>query len=279
MDRVAIFVDAGYLYAASSVSISGSRQHRTDVVLDLEATVTKLKETAQAKARNAALLRIYWYDGALHSGLSAEQRTLADMDDVKLRLGVINFAGQQKGVDSLIVTDLIELARNHAISDAILLSGDEDTRIGVLIAQSFGVRVHLLGIAPSRGNQSRQLAQESDTASEWSISDIDELLTLKPGLEVVDPAPQTGRLAVTGAIAADLNTAVSEFSAALTPNDLEIISNLNAGADIPDEIDRRLLTACSQRLGRRLEWDERGYIRNRIKQQANLQATDLPDGN
>lgn len=272
MDRVAIFVDAGYLYAAGSVSVFGSGQRRERVELDLTATVRKLTATAQAKARNAALLRIYWYDGVLHSGLSVEQRTLAAMDDVKLRLGVINFAGQQKGVDSLIVTDLIELARNHAISDAVLLSGDEDTRIGVEIAQSFGVRVHLLGIAPSRGNQSRQLTQESDTASEWSAADVGEILTLKPGLEAVDPAPQTGRLAVTGAIAADLNTAVSEFVAGLTPNDLEIISNLNAGDDIPDEIDRRLLTACSQRLGRRLEWDERGYIRNRLKQQAKLQA-------
>jgi uncharacterized LabA/DUF88 family protein len=34
----------------------------------------------------------------------------------------------------LIGTDLIELARNHAISDAVLLSGDEDLRIGVQIA-------------------------------------------------------------------------------------------------------------------------------------------------
>ena len=46
--------------------------------------------------------------------------------------------GRQKGVDSLIVTDLIELARNHAISDAVLLAGDEELRIGVQIAQSLG---------------------------------------------------------------------------------------------------------------------------------------------
>ena len=65
---------------------------------------------------------------------------------MKLRLGQLNSEGQQKGVDSLIVTDLIELARNKAISDAVVLTGDEDIRVGVQIAQSLGVRVHLLGI-------------------------------------------------------------------------------------------------------------------------------------
>ena len=68
--------------------------------------------------------------------------------------------GQQKGVDSLIIMDLIELARNHAISEAVLLSGDEDLRVGVQLAQSFGVRVHLLGVEPTRGNQSYLLLQE-----------------------------------------------------------------------------------------------------------------------
>ncbi len=52
-----------------------------------------------------------------------EQQSIADADDVKLRLGIISPSGQQKGVDSLIVTDLVELARNHAISDADVLSG------------------------------------------------------------------------------------------------------------------------------------------------------------
>ena len=80
---------------------------------------------------------------------------------MKLRLGIVNLAGQQKGVDSLIVTDLVELARNHAITDAILLSGDEDLRIGVQIAQSFGVRVHLIRIEPTRGSQSGLVAARS----------------------------------------------------------------------------------------------------------------------
>ena len=70
-------------------------------------------------------------------------------------------------MDSLIGTDLIELARNRAISDALILSGDEDIKIGVQVAQTFGVRVHLLGIKPARGSQSNSLMMEADTCHEW----------------------------------------------------------------------------------------------------------------
>ena len=76
-------------------------------------------------------LRVYWYDGVIgYKGPTLQQTDLAHLDNVKLRLGFVNSFGEQKGVDSLIVTDLIELVRNHAISDAVLLSGDEDIRIG-----------------------------------------------------------------------------------------------------------------------------------------------------
>ena len=74
------------------------------------------------------LLRVYWYNGTRGPTLSLEHATLAHMDYIKLRLGVVSGAGQQKGVDSLIVTDLIDLARNRAITDAAILSGDEDIK-------------------------------------------------------------------------------------------------------------------------------------------------------
>lgn len=66
---------------------------------------------------------------------------------MKVRLGFVNSVGEQKGVDSLIVTDMIALARNRAISDAVLMSGDEDLRVGVQQAQELGVRAGCLGIA------------------------------------------------------------------------------------------------------------------------------------
>ena len=122
--------------------------------------------------------------GALSRGLSPEHEQLADSDDVKLRLGAISNYGKQKGVDSLIVADLIDLARNHAISDAVLLSGDEDTRIGVQIAQSFGVRVHLVGIKVPDENQSLSLMRESDTTTVWCREDLSGFLTRTSTYEV-----------------------------------------------------------------------------------------------
>jgi hypothetical protein len=97
------------------------------IKLNSAAALAALKTLALEKATGCRLLRIYWYDGSASGRLSLDQSALASADDVKLRLGQINSVGQQKGVDSLIVTDLIELARNGAMSDALLLSGDEDT--------------------------------------------------------------------------------------------------------------------------------------------------------
>ena len=151
MRQVAVIADAGYVYAAGAIVLTGSNQSRAAMDLNTSALVAKLAVTAATKANGAQLLRIYWYDGLLGARPSIEQDELARTDNVKVRLGTVT-AGQQKGVDSLIVTDLIELARNQAISDAVLFSGDEDLRIGVQIAQSFGFRVDLVGIEPSRGN-------------------------------------------------------------------------------------------------------------------------------
>ena len=181
--RYGIFVDAGYLYAAGASAITGnSRTNRTSLNLDHNALIAKLVESAKEQTLGASLLRIYWYDGILQGRRSRTQQDLAATDNVKVRLGTMS-GGRQKGVDSLVVTDLIELARNGAISDAILLSGDEDLRVGVQIAQSFGVRVHLVGIEPSRGNQSNLLREECDTTRELLKTDVEEVLAVRARIE------------------------------------------------------------------------------------------------
>ena len=74
--------------------------------------------------------------------------------------------------------DLTELARNNAISDAVVFAGDEDIRIAVQLAQSHGVRVHLLGIrgVAKNDNQSPSLQKESDTVSIWHKSEVASFL-------------------------------------------------------------------------------------------------------
>ena len=184
--RVAAFVDAGYLYAAGSKLLSGTNLPRKSVQLDMDLTISALREAAIKTSPGGSVLRIYWYDGVPRGGPTEKQERLADTNDVKVRLGTIGFTGKQKGVDSLMVTDLIELARNRAIADALIVSGDEDVRIGVQIAQTFGVRVHLLGIEPAADNQSRLLRQEADTTSEWGAERLEGILTVQAVTEPTD---------------------------------------------------------------------------------------------
>lgn len=266
MSRIAVFVDAGYLYAAGSVAIIGTTLHRNEIELRRVETIEKLRIAVRDRTPGATLLRIYWYDGVPPTGPSNVQRSLADMDDVKLRLGTINPSGQQKGVDSLIVTDMVELARNRAITDAVLMSGDEDVRIGVQIAQSFGVRVHLLGIEPSRGNQARSLRQESDTTAEWSKADISEILTLASRFDASPPS-----LAVTEIPAidarTDLDLIVDEFVASRNRNDLMQIK-LAPGSRLPRSLDAPLLVIASRQINRALSEDEKIHLRNRLIEHA-----------
>lgn len=179
--RVAVFVDAGYLYAQGYSLITGKevKNSRKKTRINAEEIVARLSRFATAVSKKD-LLRIYWYDAKPTTGISDEQNKFAQHDNVKLRLGQLNSAGQQKGVDSLLVIDLTELARNKAITDAVVFTGDEDIRIAVEIAQNHGVRVHLLGIdeTSARGSQSPTLQNEADTVKVWDRSEVESFITI-----------------------------------------------------------------------------------------------------
>ena len=109
LERVAVFVDAGYLFAQGSIKLSGDKLPRREIKLDFGAAVPALRRFAE-RISKLSLLRIYWYDGT-NQGPTAAQTAIARLDRVKVRLGFVNSSGQQKGVDSLIVTDMMALAR------------------------------------------------------------------------------------------------------------------------------------------------------------------------
>jgi hypothetical protein len=88
MKRHAIFVDAGYVFAQGSVSLSGSKTPRTQLKLDATEIIAQLTALALAKSAGVSLLRIYWYDGAWN-GPTVEHLALANTENVKLRLGSI----------------------------------------------------------------------------------------------------------------------------------------------------------------------------------------------
>ena len=106
---------------------------------------------------------------------------------VKLRLGNLNARGQQKGVDAQIRADMEALARHRAITDAILVAGDEDMVPAVEAAQAFGVRIHLWGVEPPYGtNQAERLVWESDTVDVLERSFVEPFFTRQLSPE---PAP------------------------------------------------------------------------------------------
>ncbi|MFF7334283.1 NYN domain-containing protein [Streptomyces sp. NPDC090306] len=159
----AIFVDAGYLYAAAGRLVAGTEDRRA-FELDTEGLIEALIDRARSIFADSRLLRVYWYDGARRRIHTAEQQSIAELPDVKVRLGNLNANNQQKGVDSLIRSDLESLARHRAISDAALLGGDEDLVSAVEAAQGYGARVHLWGVeAPEGRNQADPLLWEVDS--------------------------------------------------------------------------------------------------------------------
>jgi uncharacterized LabA/DUF88 family protein len=273
MKRHAIFVDAGYVFAQGCVSLSvSSKTPRTQLKLDATEIIAQLTALAVAKSVGVSLLRIYWYDGA-RNGPTVEHTLLAKTDNIKLRLGSINSAGEQKEVDSLLVTDLIDLARNQSICDATVVTADTDVRIAVQIAQTFGVRVHLIGLEPSGVSQSPSLRQEVDTFHEIPKADVSKflkILTPPPPKPVIATGPTAVAVAVPKASALPgpsktINQVIDEAiqKTLAPPADISALKAvLSATTGVPMEYDGRLLGTCRTLLQRDLDGDERREMRS-----------------
>ncbi|WP_242889217.1 NYN domain-containing protein [Actinomadura litoris] len=186
--RYAIFVDAGYLYAASGALLLGCGSRR-EYRVAAEKLIKALTSHADDKLLGE-LLRVYWFDAAPKRQPTVDQRVIANLPLVKLRLGNLNAQGQQKGVDAQLRADLEALARHRAITDAVLLAGDEDMLPAVEAAQRYGVRVHLWGVEPTHGsNQAEWLVWESDTVEVLPADFLRPYFTKAKVLPV--PAPGT----------------------------------------------------------------------------------------
>ena len=264
LDRVAVFVDAGYLFAQGSVAICGEKLKRGEMRLDCAAAIAKLKKFAETRS-NLPLLRVYWYDGT-SQGPTSQHITLAELADVKTRLGLVNSIGQQKGVDSLIVTDMLTLARNRAMQECVLLSGDEDLRVGVQLAQEYGVRVHLLGIKPARGSQSQLLLQEADATYEWSASDIDDFLQRTTPLASEPRAVvPTLDLSDAGDFSGVFNPIAQQVASEVPAGEItSLVNSIRATNLRPKNLDARLLAMSRDALGRDLDSSQKRMVREAL---------------
>ncbi len=261
MDRFAVFVDAGYFFAAggkaafditlrSRLNMSNPRKCVDDIIA-----------RAITVSENANLLRVYWYDGLTGTTPTTTQSTLAHLHGVKLRLGVVNRTGEQKGVDSLIVTDLIDLARNGAIADAILVAGDEDLRIAVQVAQAYGVRVHILAAGQPNQNVSPSLQMEADSVHALDDEWFRKQLTTSPGEPQIlqgSTAPMLSNLGVSDAA----EKVVAEILQNIDHATIAMLATLFArSTEVPGEYDRKLIACTARYAGRRLSSAENRQIR------------------
>lgn len=268
MNRIAVFVDAGYLYASASELLFGAPLRRGEMRLANAEFAQYLAHCAETIA-GCPLLRIYWYDGT-NSGPTPAHLAMAYLDNIKLRLGFVNQSGEQKGVDGLIFSDLTNLARNHAISDALLVAGDEDLRIGVQQAQEHGIRVHLLGVEPKdpSGNQSAALQREADTRRQLDAAALGQFLFRR------EYASASATIPAGEPESADEDTAhnlarmqelAGEYAAALDATQRELILALPERTPLPHELDRELLLRASELLGRKLEETEKRTLRGALR--------------
>jgi uncharacterized LabA/DUF88 family protein len=191
LSRYAIMVDVGYIYASAGellFSASSRREYRVDADRLIAALIRQADDHIRGQ-----LLRVYWYDAARDRVPTFDQRVIAQMPLVKLRLGNLNARGQQKGVDAQIRADMEALARHRAITDTILVAGDEDMVPAVEAAQAFGVRVHLWGVEPPYGtNQAERLVWESDTVQVLERAFIEPFFWAQLATEAASAAGQGG---------------------------------------------------------------------------------------
>lgn len=160
MDRCALFVDAGYLLADGAMAVHGTR-HREAVSWDYPGLLQLLTNLSRERT-GLPLLRCYWYEATVEGRRTPEHDALADIPGLKLRLSRIR-PGRREGVDAQVHRDLMTLARNSAICDAVVVSGDEDLAQVVCDAQDLGIRVTVVHItADGSWAVSRTLRQESD---------------------------------------------------------------------------------------------------------------------
>lgn len=262
---VAGFVDVGFVRAAVA---SACGLDAGQVRLDAGALVRKVDQIAEQWG--GSRLRVYWYDGA-HGSEDPRHQTqrryldaVAATPGVQLRLGnlvtrtpawhrelesALKACGvdrkvfdrhfkmttevQQKGVDTLMVLDLVRLAQRGAYDVAVIFSGDRDIAEAVRAAQDEGRRVVL--VVPDERSSATDLRSLAD---EVVVLDAAELRTLhRASTRTPGPRPAPERNAATKP-----DTTTQDPSRPTPEDDTQEQPAAPAGQDQPARDDRPAVT-------------------------------------
>jgi len=188
VDRCALFVDASYVLADGAMAVHGTRQ-RESVSWDY-AGLVKLLTGLSRDRTGLPVLRCYWYEATVEGRRTSEHNALADLPGVKLRLGRVR-PGRREGVEAGMHRDLTTLARNRAVSDAVIVSAEEDLTEVVAEVQDLGLRAVIVHIA-AEGNWTvpRPLRQESDDIVEVTGAHLRPFVDLNSAAEPSDADEQ-----------------------------------------------------------------------------------------
>ena len=164
----AIFIDGGYLDSNANSNIDYARISKT-------------------LAGDDRILQTYYYNGypydcgkqpkpdPKHLAFFEKKikffRALEELPKFTCRFGYTVFRNgmfMQKGVDSLLVVDTLNLAARKTIDSIKLLAGDRDLIAGVKAAREFGVIVDLFTF--KKGTYANTLKGECDN---WRMLDVD----------------------------------------------------------------------------------------------------------
>ncbi len=273
MNRYVVMVDAGYLLrqAVEMLSQRGSSS-RADLDIPDPAALMDLLLAQSRATLNLAdkeLLRIYWYDGVMAHGFTAQQKAIMQVDDVQFRAGTIDWRGHQKGVDSLIVSDLIELTTHHAICDAVLVTGDSDLAVGMELAQRRGVRIAVLGVedlaAGVAHHQSFEITTRADRVGRLGRTELQAVVRYVPGAAAAPAYAYPGQDPRAPQLPLDLDTkaqiaaSVQAFAAQLAVPLAEVVDPSTNRIDAA--VDKTLLQHVFGTLGRKLTEAEKVFIR------------------
>jgi uncharacterized LabA/DUF88 family protein len=130
----------------------------------------------QGWAGNNELIRVYLYDAAhepTHHGYAAQRRRfdeLASTNSLRLRLGQLierapgtdRARFEQKGVDTLLVLDLVRMAQQEAYDVSVVCAGDRDVAEAVrVVGDDYSRRVWLW--TPDPGSVAKELIHAADS--------------------------------------------------------------------------------------------------------------------
>lgn len=278
MKRVAVFLDAGYFWVQLCNVLLGAYHTRAEVIVDYEELrKLMLAEVVRQFGADCQLLRVYWYDGPGTGGKTREHNAIDSLDDFKLRLGTRNGVGSQKGVDGLIIADLISLTQQRAISHALLISGDADITPGIVAAQGMGLRAHLLSLG-STSATSPYLAAEVDLKQNWGLAEAGAFAKANMGTVSSAPASlatapktivektsehQSWPLGKSG-LRAMARRAREQIQA--DPTLASLLAMAATGVrKLPREIDTFLLKFAHRELGRAIEELEKQILRDEFR--------------